>query len=153
MLILVFVDYYIFFTLNEEKITDMLNKLRDSNLEMELEQDIVGFLRVLIKKQENEGIMEMTQEGLISQDIDSMGLTIGNAKQSPAEKNPLIVVKEGESCNESFNFSSVVGMLSNLVGHTCPDIEYAFHQCGRYSHLPIEIHERALKQISYWYQG
>ena len=148
MLVLVYIDDCIFFSSSKEDITDMLKKLRDSGLEMEPEQDIAGFLGVLIKRQDKQGIMELTQTGLISRVIESMGLTGSNAKQSPSEKTPLIADREGEPCNESFNFSSVVGMLSYLAGHTRPDIEYAVHQCGRYSHRPRAIHETALKRIS-----
>ena len=131
----------------------MLKKLKDSGLEMEPEQDIAGFLGVLIKRQDKQGIMELTQTGLISRVIESMGLTDSNAKQSPSEKTPLIADREGEPCNESFNFSSVVGMLSYLAGHTRPDIEYAVHQCGRYSHRPRAIHETALKRIGRYLVG
>ena len=38
-------------------------------------------------------------------------------------------------------------MIFYLAGHTRPDIEYAVHQCGRYSHCPRAIHETALKRI------
>ena len=47
----------------------MLDKLRESDLEMEPEHDITDFLGVLIQQHENHGIMEMTQQGLISQVI------------------------------------------------------------------------------------
>ena len=66
---------------------------------MEPEQDIAGFLGVLIKRNDKQGIMKLTQTWLISWVIDSMGLTGSNAKQSPAEKTPLIADQEGESCN------------------------------------------------------
>ena len=82
-----------------------------------------------------------------------MGLTGGNSKQSPSEKTPLITDQEGELCNESFIYASIVGMISYLAGHTCPDIEYAVHQCGSYSHCPRAIHKIALKQIGRYLIG
>ena len=89
----------------------------------------------------------MAQQGLISQVIQSMRLTGGNIKQSPAKETPLITDQEGELCNKSFNFLSVVGMLSYLAAHTFPDIEYAVHQCRRFSHHPRSIQEKGLKRI------
>ena len=68
----------------------MLDKLREAELEMEPEQDLAGFLGVFIKRHNNSITMEITQQGLTSQIIESMGLTGGHAKQSPAEKTPLI---------------------------------------------------------------
>ena len=113
---------------------------------MEPEQDMAGFLGVLIQKKEDR-TMELTQSGLIACTINAMGLSNSKRKQSPAKKTPLVADKNGKPCNESFDFSSVVGMLAYLAGYTRPDIEYALHQCSHYLHRPRAIHEVALKRV------
>ena len=153
MIVLVYVDDCIFFAPKKQDILDMLNKWRDSGLKMEPEQDIAGFLGVLINKDEEKGTLQMVQNGLIQQSIEAMGLSSSKIKQTPAKKIPLVADKSGEPCNEAFNFLSVVRMLSYLAGHTCPDIEFAVHQCGRYSHCPRAIHETALKQVGRYLVG
>ena len=76
-----------------------------------------------------------------------MELEGANGKRTPAEVGSLPADKDGKPCNKIFKYSSVVGMLSYLSGHTCPDIEFSVHQCGKYSHNPKASHEIALKQI------
>ncbi len=46
-----------------------------------------------------------------------------------------------------FNYSSVVGMLLYLAGHTCPDITHAVNCAAKYMFCPKLVHEQALKQI------
>ncbi len=46
-----------------------------------------------------------------------------------------------------FSYSSVVGMLLFLAGHTRFDIAYAVNCCARYMFCPKQSHELALKRI------
>ena len=79
--------------------------------------------------------------------IAALELKGAKGRRTPAELGALPADKEGDTCNESFNYSSVVGMLSYLSGHTRPELGFSVHQCGRYSHNPRAIHEAALKRI------
>ncbi len=45
-----------------------------------------------------------------------------------------------------FNYSSVVGMLLYLAGHTCPDITYAVNSAAKQMFYPKLVHEYAVKQ-------
>ena len=47
----------------------------------------------------------------------------------------------------------MVGMMLYLAGSTRPDIEYAVHQCARFSHNPKRCHEVGLKHIARYLQG
>ncbi len=49
----------------------------------------------------------------------------------------------------NFNYSSVVGMLLYLAGHTCPDITYAVNCSARYMFCPKLVYKQALKQIGH----
>jgi hypothetical protein len=53
---------------------------------------------------------------------------------------------DGEKASGSINYLSVIGMLLYLE-HSHPDISFATHQCGRYTHSPKMSHKNALKNI------
>ncbi len=78
-----------------------------------------------------------------------MGLDDGYAwgKHTPAETKPLVKDEDGAAAAEGFSYSSVVGMLLYLSGHTQPDITYAVNCCARYMFCPKHSHELALKCI------
>ncbi len=50
------------------------------------------------------------------------------------------------------NYASVIGMLLYL-GHSCPDIAFATHQCARNTFAPKQSHENALKRIGRYLKG
>ncbi len=78
-----------------------------------------------------------------------MGLDDGYAwgKHTPAETKPPVNDEDGVAATEGFSYSSVVGMLLYLLGHTRPDITYAVNCCARYMFCPKHSHELALKHI------
>ncbi len=53
----------------------------------------------------------------------------------------------GELANGAFSYSSVVGMLLYLSGHTHPNITFAVNCCARYIFCPKHLHKLALKHI------
>ena len=93
--------------------------------------------------------MEMKQVGLIDSVIETLGLDDGMAKNkyTPSESSPLVKDADGPAACGSFSYSSVVGMLMCLSGHTCPDIAYVVNFCARYMFCPNHSHETALKRI------
>ena len=82
-----------------------------------------------------------------------MGLEGANSKRTPAEHGGLARNKNGDSCNESFIYASVVGMLMYLASNSRPDIAFAVHQCARFTHDPRHSHELALKRIGKYLIG
>ena len=70
-----------------------------------------------------------------------------NGKFTPAEGKPLAKHVDGEPASGDFNYSSVVGMLLYLAGHTCPDITYAISCAARYMICPKLVHKQVLKRI------
>ena len=44
-------------------------------------------------------------------------------------------------------------MLMYLSSNSRPDIQYAVHQCARFSHSPKQIHANAIKRIIRYLQG
>ncbi len=78
-----------------------------------------------------------------------MGLNVGTVtpKWTPAEAAPVVKDSEGAPATDAFSYSSVVGMLLHLSGHTRLDIAYAVNCAARYMFCPKKSQEEALKQI------
>ncbi len=95
------------------------------------------------------GLLEMKQEGFTLCIIEALGLDVGTVtpKWMPAEAAPLVKNSEGAPATGAFSYSSVVGMLLYISGHTCPDIAYAVDCAARYMFCSKKSQEEALKQI------
>jgi transposase InsO family protein len=149
---LVYVDDCLFYSPAPSDIDVMIEKLRDAELDLEVESDVSGFLGVLIDRRED-GSIELTQTGLTDRVITSMGLEGANIKKTPAEHTGLGADIAGEPCNETFSYPSVIGMLMYLASNSRPDIAFAVHQCARFTHNPRRSHEIALKRIGRYLLG
>ena len=66
-------------------------KLREAGVDLEQEDDTAGFFGLIIEKNKD-GLLEMTQEGLIDRVIETLGLDVGtvHGKWTPAEAAPLV---------------------------------------------------------------
>ena len=73
-MVLVYVDDCIFFSPNKDIITQMINNLRKSGLQIEPEHNMAGFLGVWIDRDEDENTYTLTQTGLIERIISSLEL-------------------------------------------------------------------------------
>ncbi len=62
----------------------------------------------------------MKQTGLIERVIEALDLDDGyvRGKHTLAETKPLVKDEDGVAATEGFSYSSVVGMLLYLLGHT-----------------------------------
>lgn len=146
---IVYVDDLIFWSREDAEITTLGMKLRNLGVGLEQEDDAAGFLGVKLTRNEETGLLEMTQVGLIDRVIEALGLDIGtvNGKYTPAEAKPLVKDLDGAPPDGGFSYSSVVGMLLYLAGHTRPDIAYAVNCAARYMFCPRLSHEKALRRI------
>jgi hypothetical protein len=109
---------------------------------------VAGFLGVHVVKNPN-GSIELTQVGLTDRIIGALGLEQDKStgKSTPADYGCLVTNADGDPCDETFNYRSVVGMMQYLSGHTRPDIAFAVGQCARFSSNPKRTHDVALKRI------
>ena len=142
------VDDYLFWSRNESDITDVFDKLRDEGVQIEPEDDTAGFLGIDMHR-DSDGVIELTQTGLIDRVIRALGLDNGQVhpKFTPASGDPLVKDLDGAPADGDFSFASVVGMMLYLSGNTRPDIAYAVNCCARYMANPRKSHEIALKRI------
>jgi hypothetical protein len=131
-----FVDDCLFFSTKTTYIdvilTELQDKSRDDALVLNIEDDVAGFLGILLEKQSN-GSIELKQTGLIDRIIRIMGLDEAHCRKTLAESSPLGADKEGEVCEEDWNYASIVGMLMYLSANSRPDIAFAVHQAARFT--------------------
>ena len=107
-------------------------QLRELGVDLEQEDDAAGFLGVTLERDPETNLLEMKQIGLIKRVIKALGLDDGlvKGKYTPSESKPLIKDLDGEAASGAFSYSSVVGMLLYLSGHTRPDIAFAVNCCA-----------------------
>ncbi len=77
---IVYVDDLIFWARDEDDIHDLVMKLQDLGVDLEQEDDDVGFLGVALEHDESAGLMEMKQTGLTYRIIEALGLDDGMVK-------------------------------------------------------------------------
>ena len=147
-----YVDDCIFFSKESERLAKIVDNINDAEMDLNVEDDVAGFLGVLLTRQED-GTIALTQTGLIERIIDALGLQDCNSTRTPSQKAALSLDKGGAKFSEPYNYASVVGMLMYLTGNTRPDITFAVHQCARHCHDPKEIHGKYLKQIGRYLRG
>jgi hypothetical protein len=142
------VDDTLFFSPKQECIDEIMIKLKAKGLDLNIEEDVTGFLGVHVGKNPN-GSIELTQVGLMDRIIGALGheQDKSTGKSTPAEYGCLGTNTDDEACDEMFNYQSVVGMMQYLSGHTRPDIAFDVSQCARLSSSPKRTHDAALKRI------
>jgi Reverse transcriptase (RNA-dependent DNA polymerase) len=150
---LVYVDNTLFYSAKEEYIDDVIRKLQNLEMDLEVEGEVAGFLGVHIQWNDRDGSITLTQTGLIKRIIDAVGVAHLPTKSVPAHFVPLVKDEEGDMVNSTFNYSSVIGMLQYLQNHTRPDITYAVSQCARFVHHTRKSHEDAVVQICQYLKG
>jgi hypothetical protein len=115
--------------------------------------DVYSFLGINVAPDEKTGEVLMTQTGLIEKLIGHCGMKDCNSKATPAATTPLGTDAEGEDFDEEWSYPSAVGMAMYLCGNTRSDIQYAVHQCARFTHSPKKSHGEAMKRIVRYLQG
>ena len=73
-----------------------------------------------------------------------LGETQPNNQQSNVKLHKDV---NGISRKDDFHYRSLVGQLNYLTQLTRPEIQYAVHQCARFSDDPKHSHEVAAKRI------
>ena len=143
---LVYVDDCLFFGRSRNVLDKAIADLKDAEMDLNIEDDVAGFLGVLLHKNED-GTVTLTQTGLIDRILSVLGLVSANGTKTPAPKPALPRDVDGEPFVEDYNYASVVGMMMYLACNSRPDIAFAVHQCARHTHKPTALHAKYLKQI------
>lgn len=150
---LVYVDDTLLYARNMEDINEVIEKLRNNHqMTLEVEDSVAGFLGVHIDRNEETGEITLTQTGLIDKIIEALQIDDLPAVDTPATeclgKDPL-----GDPADCAFNYSSVIGMIWYLYGHSRPDLGFACSQAARFTFQPKRSHELALIRIGQYLKG
>jgi histone deacetylase 1/2 len=146
----------LFFSRDATAIDRAIQSLRrpePTSFDLNIEDDVAGFLGILMNRSSDGSQIELTQTGLIDRVLKIMGLDDSHEKSTPAEVKPLGKADDGEPCSEPWSYTSVVGMLMYLASNSRPDIAFAVHSCVRFTHCPKRVHEKALKRIGRYLKG
>jgi hypothetical protein len=149
---LVYVDDTLFFAENEDDITEAIDGLIAAGMELEVEEDVAGFLGVHIDRRKD-GSIHLTQTGLIDRLLKALNIGDLPAKRTPAEYGCLGKDPDGDPPQATYSYPSVIGMAQYLQGHSRPDITFAVSQCARYTHAPKRSHEKAIERIGQYLLG
>ena len=87
---------------------------------------MAGFLGLHMDKSK-EGVVVLSQTGLINRILSVMAMEECNPKYTPADKIPIGKDEYGDLCMEEWAHYSVVGMILYLAGITRRDIAFAVH--------------------------
>ena len=150
---LVYVDDTLFFSPKEEYIDEIIAKLRADEMELEEESSVAGFLGVNMTYDKVRNTVTLTQEGLTKRIIEALNIEHMPKKETPAIHEPLVKDESGDPPDGVYSYSSVIGMLQYLQGHSRPDITYAVSQCARFTHSPKRSHEKGIERIGQYLKG
>jgi histone deacetylase 1/2 len=151
MVILTYCDDCLFFHHSQDEIDKVIDKLRADKLSLTVEEDIFSFLGVQVAKEDGE--LELLQTGLIDKVLRTCKMQDCNVKDTPAMPTPLGTDSNGPRWDAEWDYSSVVGMLMYLCSNSRPDIQFAVHQCARFTHCPRKSHEKAIVRICRYLKG
>jgi hypothetical protein len=153
IIILTYVDDCLFFAKDKSKIDELLESIRtQSNLHFTIEDDAFTFLGVELKPHDD-GTVEFLQKSLIAKILKSCNMSDCNSKSTPANQTPLGSDINGAPFDRSFDYASIVGMMLYLSSNSRPDIQFAVHQCARFTHNPKRSHGDAILRICRYLQG
>ena len=155
MAIAVYVDDVLFFGPDESEMKKVIADLQADGYELKLEKegsnDTYDFLGINLV--ETNGILKLTQHGLIKKFLQSIGCSDCNAVETPAATSPLGTDAKGEVFREEWEYASAVGMIMYLAGNAHPKIQFSVHQCTQFTHTPRKSHQAAIKRIGSYLQG
>ncbi len=112
-------------------------------------ETVSDFLGVKIERDENTGVIKMTQPLLIQSIINDMGFQDNSKGRNFPTLSSKILLRHKDSPdhNEKWHYRGVIGKLNYLEKSTRPDISYAVHQCARFMENPKVEHTKAVKAI------
>ena len=110
---------------------------------LEDEGDINAYLGINITRPTSK-TFKMNQPALIKCIIDSLNLKDQCQHDTPAD-HILHKDKDGKSHRTDFHYWSLIGQLNYLTLSTRLDIQFATHQCSKFSIDPKHSHEVAAK--------
>ena len=152
VMVLAYVDDCIFFSKDSSKIDAVIEKLRKTfdltvdDVQEDAQVDVFSYLGVQVTI-DKAGVVTFLQPGLIKKVLKYCGMSDCNKKWTPAGTEPLGTDANGPLPNATWEYATAIGMLLYLSSNSRPDIQYAVHQCARFTHNPRLSHQHAILRI------
>ena len=153
VILLAYVDDILVFGPDVQKINAALRSFEDAKMVFTEEQDVYAFLGVEVQRNNDTGEITLLQSGLIDKVIKAAGMEESNSMKTPASSMPLYTDAEGDPMSDDWNYASIIGMLMYLASNSRPDIQFAVHQCVRFTHNPRQSHANGVKRILRYLSG
>ena len=154
MMILVYVDHCIIVGKEMSDIDQFIFSMQNGQENFVLtDEGSTGKILGIEIKHLGPQAFEISQPFLIDRMVIFLGLKSEECeihcsdKFIPAPPQLLNKYLNGKPKEQSWNYRTVVGMLSYLQGHTRPDISVPVHQQARFSNDPKLVHNQAITQI------
>jgi hypothetical protein len=113
-----YVDDTLFYSPKTEYIDEVIEPLKNIDMDLEVEGEVAGFLEVHIVHDQQAGRITLMQTGLIKRIVEAVDTLHLPIKHTPALSKPLVKDRDSEPIDSTFNYSSVIGMLQYLQNHT-----------------------------------
>ena len=139
---------------SEAEINQVIQQIKDAGLRVTEEGNLEDFLGVNIHKDES-GVITFSQPHLIDKILKALHMdkTDLKPKSTPAAMRLLSRHSDSPNFNNSFHYSSVIGMCNYLDKGSRSDIAFATHQCARFSSNPKEEHAAAVRWLARYLKG
>jgi hypothetical protein len=124
----------------------MIIKLEEAGLQLEAEDDVAGFLGVLIERRDD-GTLLMTQPGLTQRIVKALKIDKLRPKRTPAKHRAPRKDEDGEEAQGGYSYPSVIGIRGYLQGRSRSDTTFDTRQCSRFIHCIKRSHEEVLECI------
>ena len=121
---MLYVDNSIFLSPKDSIIDKHFAVLKDLNFDLTNKGGIEAYLGIKVQR-DNSGHTKMAQPGFTETFLTTLGL-----ESSSKTHDTLHTHKNGTERTEKWNYRSVIALLIYLARNTCPDKEYAIHQCA-----------------------
>ncbi len=148
------VDDCLFFGPDEKKLDEVSEKIKGKGFDFTKEdttKDVFTFLGVELTNESDKVIL--SQHNLIKKVLMTTKMEQCNPRLTPCTQDPLGTNAEGKRMTEEWSCPSVVGMLMHLCANACPEIQFAVHQCARFTHCCRQSHAEAVKKIVRYLKG
>jgi hypothetical protein len=158
MVFVLYTDDSIIMGPDEAEIDALIEKMKQSRLDLTVEGKLADFLGVNIKKIDGEDGPEwhLTKPSLINsvwKDLRLDGKKVKSKEVPMATSKLMGRHKDAESFNGYFNYRQVIGKLNFLEQSTRGDISYAAHMCAHFCSDPKFQHREAVKWLGRYLKG
>ena len=145
MIFILYVDDAICMVPNKVDADNLIDELKGKGYVLTDEGSMSAYLGLQVEPL-NDGRISLKQPAFIERIIKSTGLKDMRMHDTPADVT-LTRDKDGEPRKNDFHYRSIIGQLNYLAATTRPEIQFAVHQCARFSQDPKMSHEKAVKRI------